>query len=40
MVTHNQNIALMANTVIKMNSGKIVEVSKNDTKKNAFEIAW
>ncbi len=40
MVTHNQNIAQMANTVIKMNSGKIVEVSTNETPMTAYEIGW
>lgn len=40
MVTHNQNIAQMANTVIKMNSGKIIEVSTNEAPKTAYEIGW
>lgn len=40
MVTHNQNIAEMANTVVKMNSGKISEVYTNDRQKTAFEIGW
>lgn len=40
MVTHNQNIADMADTVIKMNSGKISGVYKNETKKSAYEIGW
>lgn len=40
MVTHNQNIAEMANTVIKMNSGKIVEIYNNKVQKTAFEIGW
>ena len=40
MVTHNQNIAEMANTVIKMNSGKIVEIYANQTQKSAYEIGW
>lgn len=40
MVTHNPNIAEMAETVIKMNSGKIVEIVKNATKKTAYEIGW
>ncbi len=40
MVTHNQNIAQMANTVIRMNSGKIMEVSENQTPKTAYEIGW
>ena len=40
MVTHNQNIAEMANTVVKMNSGKISEVCTNEKQKNAYEIGW
>ena len=40
MVTHNQNIAEMANTVIKMNSGKISEIYTNAITKNAYEIGW
>lgn len=40
MVTHNQGISQMADTVIKMNSGKIVDTFKNTERKNAFEIGW
>lgn len=40
MVTHNNNIAEMAKTVIRMNSGKIVETYTNETRKNAYEIGW
>ena len=40
MVTHNINIAEMANTVIKVSDGKIAEVYKNDVRKSAFEIGW
>lgn len=40
MVTHNQNIAEMANTVVKMNSGKISEVYSNEKQKTAYEIGW
>lgn len=40
MVTHNLNIAKMANTVIKMNSGKISEIYTNETQKTAYEIGW
>lgn len=40
MVTHNTNIAEMANTVIKMNSGKIVEIYTNEEQKTAYEIGW
>lgn len=40
MVTHNQNVAEMANTVIRMNSGRIVETYQNAKPKTAYEIAW
>lgn len=40
MVTHNWNIAEMANTVIKMNSGSILETYTNATPKSAYEIGW
>ena len=40
MVTHNQNVAEMAQTVIKMNSGKIVETYANAQQKTAYEIGW
>ena len=40
MVTHNLNIAEMANTVIRMNSGRISEIYTHDTQKTAYEIGW
>lgn len=40
MVTHNINIAEMAKTVIKMNSGNISEIYTNETQKTAYEIGW
>ena len=40
MVTHNLNIAEMANTVIKMNSGNISQIYHNEAVKNAYEIGW
>lgn len=40
MVTHNVNIAEMAKTVIKMNSGKISEISTNTAPKTAYKIGW
>ena len=40
MVTHNANIADMSEKVVKMNSGKIVEVYNNDNQKSAYEIGW
>lgn len=40
MVTHNQNIADMANTVIRMNSGKVIEEYHNEQVKSAYDILW
>ena len=40
MVTHNLNIAEMAKTVIKMNSGKISDINQNKVQKTAYEIGW
>lgn len=40
MVTHNLNIAHMAKTVIRMNSGKILETYRNEKQKTAYEIGW
>ena len=40
MVTHNANIAEMADVVIKMNSGLITEIVRNKTPKSALEIGW
>lgn len=40
IVTHNPSIALMANTVIKMNSGKIKEIIHNKEVKDAEDLRW
>ncbi len=40
MVTHNQNIADMAQDVIMMNSGKISGAYSNEAPKSAYEIGW
>ena len=40
MVTHNQNIAEAADTVVKLGSGKISAISKNGKRKTAYEIGW
>ena len=40
IVTHNPSIADMANTVIKMNSGKVVETIKNKKIKKAKDLRW
>lgn len=40
MITHNENIAEMAKTIIRINSGKIVETKDNKRQKTAYEIGW
>lgn len=40
MVTHNLNVADMADRVIRMNSGKIAQSYENKTVKSAYEIGW
>ncbi|MCM1514724.1 MAG: ABC transporter ATP-binding protein [Anaeroplasma bactoclasticum] len=40
MVTHNENIAEMADQVVFMNSGKVTQVKYNSTPKTAYEIGW
>ena len=40
MITHNENIAQMAKTVIRMNSGRITDVYENAQQKTAYEIGW
>lgn len=40
MVTHNLNIADMADTVVKMNSGNIAEIYANGVRKTAYGIGW
>ena len=40
IVTHNQNIAQMADTVINVKNGKIVAYEKNETPASADSIDW
>jgi len=40
MVTHNLNIAQMAKTVVRMNSGNLSDIYTNETQKTAYEIGW
>lgn len=40
IVTHNPSIALMANTVIKMNSGKILEITTNKSTVSPLVLRW
>nr|MDE6274560.1 ATP-binding cassette domain-containing protein [Clostridiales bacterium] len=40
MVTHNRNIAEMADTVIEMGGKTVASVTKNPAPKCAYEIGW
>lgn len=40
VITHNLGISEMSDKVIKMNSGRIIEVTINETQKNAQDIQW
>lgn len=40
MVTHNRNIADMADSVIELNSGRVTTTYKNTVPKSAYEIGW
>lgn len=40
IITHNPNIAKMAHRIIRMNSGKIVEIETNEHRVKASEIKW
>ena len=40
IVTHNPSIANLGNTVIKMNSGKVVDIHKNENIMDASNIRW
>ena len=40
LITHNPSIGLMADRIIKMNSGNVVDIYINQSKKEAQEISW
>ena len=40
MITHNENIAEMAHTIVRINSGKVVDIKNNKNPKSAYEIGW
>jgi putative ABC transport system ATP-binding protein len=40
VITHNAAIAGMADRVIRISSGKIIEVSRNETKASPADLAW
>lgn len=40
IVTHNPGIALIGDRIVRMNSGKIVEVKENEKRMDPHEIPW
>ncbi|KTF20593.1 ABC transporter ATP-binding protein [Streptococcus gordonii] len=40
MVTHNEHIAKLANTVVRVNSGQIQDITINEEPKSVEEIGW
>ena len=40
IVTHNPGIALIGDRIVRMNSGKIVDIKENKTRMNPQEIPW
>ena len=40
LITHNLGIAEIADKVVKMKSGEIVEIKNNSVKKRAREVSW
>ena len=40
MVTHNEHISQLANTVVRVNSGQIQDITVNEEPKRVEEIGW
>ena len=40
MVTHNENIAQLANKIIHVGSGRVTSIEENRTLKSVEEIGW
>lgn len=40
IVTHNPGIAFIGDRVVRMNSGKIIEIKENEKRMNPLEIPW
>ena len=40
MVTHNENIAQIANKIVHVRSGKVASIEENSTPKTVAEIGW
>ena len=40
LITHNPSIGVMADRIVKLNSGEVVDIIVNKNKKRASEIVW
>jgi len=40
LITHNQNISLLADKIVRLNSGEVVEIIVNKNKLQANKIVW
>ena len=40
LISHNPSIGVMADRIVKLNNGEIVEIIKNKEKRPASEIVW
>jgi putative ABC transport system ATP-binding protein len=40
VITHNAAIAAMADRIVRISSGRIVEVTRNEAKRSPAELAW
>ena len=40
LITHNQNISLLADKIVRLNSGEVVEIIINKNKLQANKIVW
>jgi putative ABC transport system ATP-binding protein len=40
LITHNPSIGIIADRIIKLNSGEVVDVQVNETKQPASAIVW
>jgi putative ABC transport system ATP-binding protein len=40
IITHNASIAAMADRVVRLRSGRIVEIRRNPTRARPEEVAW
>ena len=40
LITHNPSIGIIADRIVKINSGQIIEIISNKTKAKAKDITW